>query len=186
MSPRPILKPRLELPAEEPLVEPFPFATCPSLLLTRHVHFPPTPTLTSTFTTHSSSAYDRTPVVVAPNTCALPGRHERELFIDNNTSGYERRESESSSNTAYSQTRKSAPKGSYFHPRAYEACAPEPCPSPLWASPDSSSSDSPISTPTDDELDVASHRSPILRCTRLYTPHAVVQCNTTHSAFVLI
>lgn len=179
MSPRPILKPRLELPTEEPLVEPFPFATCPSLLLTRHVHFPPTPTLTSTFTTHSSSAYDRTPVVVAPNTCALPGRHERELFIDNNTSGYERRESESSSDTAYSQTRKSAPKGSYFHPRAYEACAPEPCPSPLWSSPDSdsSSSDSPISTPTDDELDVASHRS----MSMLYAPTNPASCTSPPS-----
>ncbi|KAI6024566.1 hypothetical protein EDC04DRAFT_2545755, partial [Pisolithus marmoratus] len=147
MSPRPILKPRIELPTPEPLAEPFPFATCPSVLRTPHVHFPPTPTLTSTFTTHSSTIYDRTPVVVAPNVCALPGRHEREP----------------------------TPKGSYFHPRAYEACAPETCPSSLlWSSPghsppppfpppplipgtscdlssdsDSSSSDSQVSTPTD-------------------------------------
>lgn len=163
MSPRPILKPRLELPTEEPPVEPFPFAACPSLLRTPRVHFPPTPTLTSTFTTHSSSAYDRTPVVVSPNTCALPGRHERELFIDNNTAGCERRGSEpplATTTTTHSRTRKPTPKGSYFHPRAYEACTPEPCPSSLWSSPDSdsSSSDSQVSTPTDDELDVASHR----------------------------
>lgn len=185
MSPRPILKPRLELPTEEPPAEPFPFAACPSLLRTPRVHFPPTPTLTSTFTTHSSSAYDRTPVVVAPNTCALPGRHERELFIDNNTAGCERRGSEPplATTTTHSRTRKPTPKGSYFHPCAYEACTPEPCPSSLWSSPghsppppfpppplipdtlhdlssdsDSSSSDSQVSTPTDDELDVASHR----------------------------
>ncbi|KAI6017472.1 hypothetical protein EDC04DRAFT_2554863, partial [Pisolithus marmoratus] len=162
MSPRPILKPRIELPTPEPLAEPFPFATCPSVLRTPHVHFPPTPTLTSTFTTHSSSIYDRTPVVVPPNVCALPGRHERE------------RESDSFS-PAHSRTRKPTPKGSYFHPRAYEACAPETCsPSLLWSSPghsppppfpppplipdtsydfssdsDSSSSDSQVSTPTD-------------------------------------
>ncbi|KAI6102614.1 hypothetical protein EV401DRAFT_2023210 [Pisolithus croceorrhizus] len=172
MSPRPILKPRLELPTQEPPVEPFPFAACPSLLRTPHVHFPPTPTLTSTFTTHSSSAYDRTPVVVAPNTCALPGRHERELFIDNNT---ERRGSEPPS-TTHSRTRKQTPKGSYFHPRAYEACAPEPCPSSLWSSPDSdsSSSDSQVSTPTDDELDVASHRS----MSKLYAPTNPASCTS--------
>ncbi|KAI6124261.1 hypothetical protein EV401DRAFT_2068952 [Pisolithus croceorrhizus] len=172
MSPRPILKPRLELPTQEPPVEPFPFAACPSLLRTPHVHFPPTPTLTSTFTTHSSSAYDRTPVVVAPNTCALPGRHERELFTDNNT---ERRGSEPPS-TTHSRTRKPTPKGSYFHPRAYEACAPEPCPSSIWSSPDSdsSSSDSQVSTPTDDELDVASHRS----MSMLYAPTNPASCTS--------
>ncbi|KAH7910558.1 hypothetical protein BJ138DRAFT_1126756 [Hygrophoropsis aurantiaca] len=38
------------------------------------VHFPPSPTLTRTFTAHSPTAYDRSPIVVAPNTCALPER----------------------------------------------------------------------------------------------------------------
>ncbi|KAL4070338.1 hypothetical protein J3A83DRAFT_4094425 [Scleroderma citrinum] len=173
MSPRPILKPHLDLPTtQEPFIEPFPFAACPSLFTARHVHFPPTPTLTSTFTTHSPSAYDRTPVVVAPNTCALPGRHEREHS--------------STPHASRSRAREASPKGSYFHPRAYEACAPEAYPPAAWSSsmpspghfppppfplpqliPDnshdfssdseSSSSDSQVSTPTDDDADPALH-----------------------------
>ncbi|KAF5314310.1 hypothetical protein D9619_011756 [Psilocybe cf. subviscida] len=38
------------------------------------VRFPPSPALTSTFACHSSTVYDRSPIVVAPNTCALPER----------------------------------------------------------------------------------------------------------------
>ncbi|KIJ60934.1 hypothetical protein HYDPIDRAFT_116629 [Hydnomerulius pinastri MD-312] len=38
------------------------------------VHFPPSPTLTRTYVVHSSLAYDRSPIIVAPNTCALPER----------------------------------------------------------------------------------------------------------------
>jgi hypothetical protein len=38
------------------------------------VHFPPSPSLTRTFTAYSPSAYDRSPIVVAPNSCALPER----------------------------------------------------------------------------------------------------------------
>jgi hypothetical protein len=38
------------------------------------VHFPPSPALTSTFACHSSTVYDRSPIVVVPNTCALPER----------------------------------------------------------------------------------------------------------------
>ncbi|KAF8064062.1 hypothetical protein FPV67DRAFT_200394 [Lyophyllum atratum] len=39
------------------------------------VHFPPSPSLTShTFSVYSSSAYDRSPIVVSPNSCALPER----------------------------------------------------------------------------------------------------------------
>ncbi|KAH7919562.1 hypothetical protein BV22DRAFT_1022785 [Leucogyrophana mollusca] len=38
------------------------------------VHFPPSPTLTRTFSAHSSTAYDRSPIVVTPNSCALPER----------------------------------------------------------------------------------------------------------------
>ena len=38
------------------------------------VHFPPSPTLTRTFSAYSSSAYDRSPIVVLPNICALPAR----------------------------------------------------------------------------------------------------------------
>lgn len=38
------------------------------------VHFPPQPSLTRTFSAHSSSTYDRTPIAVTPNSCALPER----------------------------------------------------------------------------------------------------------------
>ncbi|KAI6022908.1 hypothetical protein BKA83DRAFT_4270582 [Pisolithus microcarpus] len=38
------------------------------------VHFPPSPALTRVYAAHPSSAYDRSPIVVSPNTCALPER----------------------------------------------------------------------------------------------------------------
>lgn len=38
------------------------------------VHFPPSPTLTRVYVAHSSTAYDRSPIVVLPNACALPQR----------------------------------------------------------------------------------------------------------------
>ena len=38
------------------------------------VHFPPSPTLTRTFSARSPSTYDRSPIVVLPNICALPAR----------------------------------------------------------------------------------------------------------------
>lgn len=39
------------------------------------VHFPPSPSLTThTFSVYSASTYDRSPIVVSPNTCALPER----------------------------------------------------------------------------------------------------------------
>ncbi|KIJ66608.1 hypothetical protein HYDPIDRAFT_48813, partial [Hydnomerulius pinastri MD-312] len=124
MSPRPILKhhPELANLDQQPLPEPFPFAACPSVLLSPHVHFPPTPTLTSTFTTHSPTTYDRTPVEVPPNNCALPGRHERE-FVESRRPY---------SSTPHHYRLEDDAKGSYFHPRAFEACSIEPsgCPSP--------------------------------------------------------
>lgn len=186
MSPRPILKHHLDIPTPEPF-EPFPFAACPSVLLTtRHVHFPPTPTLTSTFTTHSPSAYDRTPLSVSPNACALPGRHERELFVDNVPPPSHHRPSSTSHPSHSRRARAPSPKGGYFHPRAYEACAPELLPPAAWStsvsspghsppppfplpllifdnphnlSPDSesSSSDSQVTTPSDDDPDPVSH-----------------------------
>jgi hypothetical protein len=149
MSPRSILKhPQLPyLPNQQHFQQPFPFAACSSVLHSPRVHFPPTPTLTSTYTTHSASAYDRTPAVVPPNTCALPGRHEREFTID----------------ASYSQHAHYQPVESYFHPRASEACAIEPSGYPLppfpapaltpdaphHANSPGSDSDDPIATPPD-------------------------------------
>ncbi|KAF8167183.1 hypothetical protein B0H34DRAFT_3957 [Crassisporium funariophilum] len=89
---------------------PLPFATCPSMLDSPHVHFPPTPTLTSTEITHSPFIYDRAPIIVTPNTCALPRRGDRKLFGGGNSPCL-------SPNAA---------KGGYFHPRAFEADKREP------------------------------------------------------------
>ena len=38
------------------------------------VHFPPPPSLTCTFSVYSAAAYDRSPIIVTPNNCALPER----------------------------------------------------------------------------------------------------------------
>ncbi|KAJ7650002.1 hypothetical protein FB45DRAFT_858924 [Roridomyces roridus] len=95
--PRPILK---ALPLDLDCPPALPFAG--RVLFTPHVHFPSTP-LTFTGNTHSPGSYDRAPIVVSPNSCALPERGGRVY-------------------------RPTAPKGSYFHPRAYEACEAEPMP----------------------------------------------------------
>jgi hypothetical protein len=87
--------------------DPLPFASCPKLLLSPHVHFPPTPTLTSTHAAYSPRTYDRAPIAISPNACALPERGGR-MYSPT---------SESSNATRA--------KGSYFHPNAYEACEPE-------------------------------------------------------------
>lgn len=43
-------------------------------ILSSLVRFPPSPVLTKTYTAYSPSAYDRTPIVVSPNTCSMPER----------------------------------------------------------------------------------------------------------------
>lgn len=50
------------------------------------VHFPPSPTLTRTFTVHSPTTYDRSPIVVGPNSCALPERGGRTYTLDDTAS----------------------------------------------------------------------------------------------------
>ncbi|KAJ7065325.1 hypothetical protein C8F01DRAFT_739575 [Mycena amicta] len=105
--PRPILKAlhvsSFEIDASKPPVSsnPLPFAACSSrmVMFSPHVHFPTYP-CTLTGAAHSPGTYDRKPILVSPNSCALPERGGRVY---------------------------GTPKGSYFHPRAYEACdAPEP------------------------------------------------------------
>ncbi|KAF7976184.1 hypothetical protein HWV62_7348 [Athelia sp. TMB] len=106
-SKKPCLKANMLPSASDPL----PFAYCSSnVLLSPHVHFPPTPTLVSTHTTHSSGIYDRAPITIAPNSCALPERGGR-MYTPAADHG---------------QSVTSPVKGSYFHPKAYEACQPEP------------------------------------------------------------
>ncbi|KAF8728470.1 hypothetical protein AX14_006596 [Amanita brunnescens Koide BX004] len=61
VAPRPILK-RHDHPSPTP---------SPS----HHaVHFPPSPALTRIFSAHSPAAYDRSPIVITPNSCTLPER----------------------------------------------------------------------------------------------------------------
>ncbi|KAF5353517.1 hypothetical protein D9756_007857 [Leucocoprinus leucothites] len=70
------------------------------------VHFPPSPSLTRTFVAHSPAAYDRSPIVVGPNICALPERGGRTYVLD-----------EQSSPTS-SRRRSSSKSGRVLHPRA--------------------------------------------------------------------
>jgi len=72
------------------------------------VHFPPSPTLTRTYSAYPPSTYDRSPIVVAPNTCALPERGcpGRTYTLD------EERPASSSSPSKRSQ------HGIHLHPRA--------------------------------------------------------------------
>ena len=87
-APRPILK---GLPSSFVSSEtasnhdPLPFSSCSNIVDSPHVHFPPTPTLTSTAITHSSFIYDRAPIVVTPNICALPERGGRKLIGSNSS-----------------------------------------------------------------------------------------------------
>jgi hypothetical protein len=76
-SPRPILKrasppPSCSSSPSSPPVRPSHHDRVRSH--TAVVHFPPSPTLTRTFAVYSAASYDRSPIVVGPNTCALPER----------------------------------------------------------------------------------------------------------------
>ena len=81
------------------------------------VHFPPTPTLAQIEITHSSFIYDRKPILVLPNACALPGRGERALdsLVD----------SEYDLEGRSLVGKKKRMKAGYFHPKAFEAVSYE-------------------------------------------------------------
>lgn len=102
-------------PIRSPSTNAFPFASCSTLIYSPHVHFPPTPSLTSTTSAYSPGTYDRAPIAVSPNSCALPERGGR-VYLPSNLQG------------SYGS---SVIKGSYFHPRAFEACTPEPLDLPV-------------------------------------------------------
>lgn len=72
------------------------------------VHFPPSPSLTRVYAAHPSTAYDRSPIVVSPNACALP---ERGCPGRTYTLGDERP-------TRSSQSKRRPSSGNHFHPRA--------------------------------------------------------------------
>jgi hypothetical protein len=48
---------------------------------THGVHFPPSPA-TRTYSAHSAAAYDRSPIIVSPNNCALPERGGRTYTLE--------------------------------------------------------------------------------------------------------
>jgi len=160
--PRPILKmpPSPTLMATSPL--PFSSSRIP-VFDSPHVHFPPTPTMTQTEITHSSFTYDRKPIVVLPNSCALPGRGERavDAFPDP--------ECDLELLTLVHRKKKAAKIG-YFHPRAYDAVEseavdgdhPEQQSSSLLFARDSSSYlSSPYRIPNDTLYDARIHFRPI-------------------------
>jgi hypothetical protein len=106
MTTRPILKYHHSPGYFPPASAALPFIRPPT---TPHVHFPPTPALTSTHTTHSPFIYDRAPIVVSPNICALPERGGRMY----------------SPQTSPIPSLHTIPNGSYFDPRAFDACEQE-------------------------------------------------------------
>lgn len=69
MAPRSILKQASTSPNTPSLAYALPYPP-----QAPQVHFPPTPSLTQTGYTHDGQSYDRAPIVVAPNECALPER----------------------------------------------------------------------------------------------------------------
>ena len=72
-SPRPILKRSPQSHPDNPTNDKFPPLRIPRQC-PNTVHFPPSPILARTFSAYSSSTYDRSPIVVLPNICALPAR----------------------------------------------------------------------------------------------------------------
>ncbi|THH06188.1 hypothetical protein EW145_g4256 [Phellinidium pouzarii] len=69
-KPRPILK-RVAAMSSESSTSP---CNSDSSVGRAAVHFPPHSALASTYAAHSSDAYDRSPIAVVPNECALPAR----------------------------------------------------------------------------------------------------------------
>ncbi|EIM92846.1 uncharacterized protein STEHIDRAFT_144115 [Stereum hirsutum FP-91666 SS1] len=107
-------------PNHSPSSSPFPFAACSNVSAPTRVRFPPTPSLVSTHLTHSPRSYDRAPIVVSPNACALPARNDR-TYTPSSEPSARRSPPRSSAKTI---------KGSYFHPKAFEACEREPIDAP--------------------------------------------------------
>ena len=105
MSPKPILKRSATEPPNR----------------SHGVHFPPSPA-TRTYSAHSAAAYDRSPIVVTPNNCALPERGGRTYTLEE------------------SQPRRGISFARDFHPRALAfASSRSPVPQLI---PDVSSSES--------------------------------------------
>lgn len=156
MSPRPILKRDMSFHKQASI--PLPFTAC-GTILSPHVHFPPTPGLTETHPAHSPQTYDRHPIMVSPNVCVLPERNGREINTPAPEFEIERPQRGRSLDRKPKQT---SVKGSYFHPRAYEACEPEPLDGSMSLSPPPLVHDA--SSPSEEEEIIVtppSHTSPL-------------------------
>jgi hypothetical protein len=114
---RPCLKHSTDLDPPAPTNSPLPFALCSSVLGPR-VHFPPTPVLCQTHLTHSAASYDRAPIVVLPNACALPERNGRTYTPSNDESARKRRSTHATS------------QGATLHPQAFTTSPAAPSSSP--------------------------------------------------------
>ena len=84
----------------------------------------------STHPAHSPHTYDRKPIVISPNYVAPPQAGPRKLYsppvdfeVERSERGRDRQARPTPAKVEHTV------KGSYFHPRAYEACEPEPLPS---------------------------------------------------------
>ena len=125
-SPRPILKRSSHSHSDNPTNDKVPPLRIPRQC-PNTVHFPPSPILARTFSAYSPSTYDRSPIVVAPNICALPARGcPGRTYLPGCTVLL------SPSNSPDSNARKSAlnAKGKHIHPRRALnfGLAPEPTP----------------------------------------------------------
>lgn len=128
--PHPILKRDIS-PFRTPAL-PFSYTSGGGPTFSPHVHFPPTPGMSSTYPAYSPTTYDRKPIVISPNVVQLPRRGERRLPILSPDSeepaerrGRRRSRSRERERGARARSDEGPAKGSYFHPRAYEACMPE-------------------------------------------------------------
>ncbi|KZV74101.1 hypothetical protein PENSPDRAFT_541611, partial [Peniophora sp. CONT] len=86
-----------------------------------HVHFPSTPNMTTTHLAHSPLTYDRKPIMVGRNECALPERNGRM---------YTPRPDRHRTRPSGASVAEPVALGSYFHPHAALACQPEPLDAP--------------------------------------------------------
>ena len=117
--PRPILKRPSTVP-DVPSVprerdEPTELLAIDRGILQPVVRFPARPALSKTFSAHSSAQYDRSPIVVQPNSCALPARGcpGRTYNLDDPTPRSPRASS--------SRVRSPSRAGRHLHPRATSA-----------------------------------------------------------------
>ncbi|KAH8981455.1 hypothetical protein EDB86DRAFT_2834868 [Lactarius hatsudake] len=107
---RPCLKHRADVDPPAPTNSPpLPFALSPSALAPR-VHFPPSPGLCQTHLTHSAAIYDRAPIVVLPNACAMPERNGRTFTPPSESCAARKRRST-----------RAAAQGATLHPQAFAA-----------------------------------------------------------------